>query len=361
MPVSGFSGWPGITTIKPTNPGRFSMRQLSACFLFVLAVLALQPAPAAAQVISVEPMSHDFGEMPQQADRTTTVTVTNDGGAELIIEDVKADCGCTVPTLTKNILAPGESTEIEINFNSKKFTGTVYKSIDILSNDPANPEVEVIIKATVNTPLIVDPASNRVGFTRAMQGQSVTKNVTFTATVAPKLEITAEKSRMGLFQVKTTNNHEGNPKVALLEVTVPADMEPGRHRDYVRVQTNLQDMESVDIEMQAWIAQSITVSPEQVSFRFKKSFRQTVRVAPFEVGMDFKVISAEIDLPEISVEVIETIPNEETKVILEGKPISSSDPRAQDTNGKVQGTLIIHTDRPDAPILKVPVSYMVRL
>jgi hypothetical protein len=287
--------------------------------------------------------------------------VANEGGAELHILDVKADCGCTVPTLTKNTLAPGESTEIEINFNSKKFEGTVYKSIEIHSNDPTNPVVEVILKATVNTPLIIDPVTNRVGFTRSLRGETMTKKVTFTATVAPKLEISAEKSRMGLFQVKTTNNHEGDPKVAILEVTVPADMEPGRHRDYVRVQTNLQDMESVDIEMQAWITQSLTVSPEQVSFRFKKSFRQTIRVAPFEKGAEFKVTSAEIDLPEISVEVMETIPNEETKIILVGKPISSSDPRAQDSNGKVQGTLIIHTDRPDAPVLKVPVSYMVRL
>ncbi len=337
------------------------MRQVSACFLFILAALALQAAPATAQVISVNPMSFDFGDMPQQADRSATVTVTNEGAAELRILDVKADCGCTVPTLTRHNLGPGESTEIEINFNSKKFHGTVIKSVTVLSNDPLNPEIEVIFKATVNTPLLIDPVTNRVGFSRSLMGEVMTKHVTFTATVAPKLEISADKSRMGLFQVKTVNNYEGDPKVAILEVTVPADIEPGRHRDYVRVETNIETMETVDIEMQAWVIQSLTVSPEQVSFRYKKSFRQTVRVAPFEEGTEFKVTGAEIDLPEISVEVMETIPNVETKVILTGKPISSNDPRAQESEGKVKGTLTIHTNRPETPTIKVPVNYMVRL
>ncbi len=84
-------------------------------------------------------------------------------------------------------------------------------------------------------------------------------------------------------------------------------------------------------------------------------------MAPFEEGTEFKVTGAEIDLPEISVEVMETIPNVETKVILTGKPISSNDPRAQESEGKVKGTLTIHTNRPETPTIKVPVSYMVRL
>jgi hypothetical protein len=120
-------------------------------------------------------------------------------------------------------------------------------------------------------------------------------------------------------------------------------------------------MPTVDIEMQAWVTQALTASPEQVSFRYKKNFRQTVRVSPFEKGTEYKVTGAEIDLPEITVQVMETIPNVETKVILEGAPISGDDPRAQDGKGHIKGTLTIFTDHPDTPVIKVPVTYMVRL
>jgi hypothetical protein len=337
------------------------MRNVSACFLLVLTALALQAAPAAAQVISVDPMSFDFGDMKQQETRTVMVTVTNEGAALLRIEDVKADCGCTVPTLTNNTLGPGESTQIEIQFNSKKFHGTVIKTVNITSNDPVNPLVDVMIKANVHTPLIIDPASQRVGFSQSTQGQVLTKSVTFTAVDLPKLEIQAAKTRQGMFQVETVNGFGGDPQVSVLNITVPADMKPGRHRDNVRVKTNVPDMETVDIEMQAWVTQDLTASPEQVSFRYKQDFMQTIRVAPFEKGTVFKVTGAEIDLPEISVEVLETIPNQETKVILTGAPISGTDPRAQKANGQIKGTLTIRTDHPRTPVITVPVTYMVRL
>ncbi len=40
--------------------------------------------------------------------------------------------------------------------------------------------------------------------------------------------------------------------------------------------------------------------------------------------------------------------------------IEITDPRVKETNGYIKGTLIIHTDNVSAPVLKVPVSYMVR-
>jgi hypothetical protein len=337
------------------------MRQVIACFLFVLAIGVMLQAPAAAQVISVDPLSFDFGDMKQQQTRSATVTVTNEGAGLLRILDVKADCGCTVPTLAKDSLSPGESTQIEIVFNSKKFHGTVIKAVNITSNDPDNPQVDVMIKAKVHTALVISPVNQRVGFSRSLQGEVLTKSVTFTAMDAPKLEITTDKTRQGLFEVKAVNNVENDPQVSILEITLPADMEPGRHRDHVRVRTNIEEMPTVDIEMQAWITQALTASPEQVSFRYKNNFRQTVRVSPFEKGTEYKVTGAEIDLPEITVEVMETIPNVETKVILEGAPISGDDPRAQDSKGHIKGTLTIFTDHPDTPVIKVPVTYMVRL
>ena len=337
------------------------MRNMSGCFLLVLAALALQQTPAAAQVISVDPLFFDFGDMKQQQTRTATVTVTNEGAALLSILDVKAECGCTVPTLAKDNLGPGESTQIDIQFNSKKFNGSVIKFVNIYSNDPNSPQVDVTITAKVHTALIIDPPQQRVGFSRSLQGEVLTKRVTFTATDAPKLEISADKTRQGLFAISTVDGYEGNPQVSMLEITVPADMEPGRHRDHVRVKTNIEEMPTVDIEMQAWILQTLTVNPEHVSFRYKKTFSHSIRVSPFKKGTEFKVTSAEIDLPEISVQVMETIPNVETRIILKGNPISSSDPRAQESKGHIKGTLIIHTDQPDTPVIKVPITYMVRL
>ncbi len=115
------------------------MRHAIVPALLVLTLGVLAPFAATAQVISVEPRSHDFGDMKQQETQTTTVKVTNNGGAVLLIENVEADCGCTVPSLSKKSLAPGESTDVLIEFSSKKFRGKVTKLVTF-SSTPHQPE-----------------------------------------------------------------------------------------------------------------------------------------------------------------------------------------------------------------------------
>ena len=337
------------------------MRRVFIPLILAVATLAVGQLPVNAQVISVNPTSVDFGNMQQMESRDTSVTVTNNGAGILLIREVDADCGCTVPTLAKNELAPGESTVVDINFNSKKFHGTVLKLVHIYSNDPDQPVVDVMLTAKVFAPLLIDPPSQRTGFSQSPAGKVLTNKVTFTATEAPQLEISASKSRKGLFGIKAINNYEGNPQVSVLEVSIPADMPPGRQRDNVRVKTNIEGQESVDIELSCWVVRQLAISHEKVNFRYKNELSQKIRVTPFEKSLAWKITGAEIDLPEIDVQVDNTIENKEALVRLSGQPISKDDPRAVKMNGRIQGTLTIHTDLPDLPTIEIPVSYMVRM
>lgn len=337
------------------------MRQSFAPAFLVLALLALAPLAATAQVVKVEPLSHDFGEMKQQQTLTTTVTVTNDGGGLLQIEDVKADCGCTVPTLTKHSLAPGESTDVVIEFSSKRFRGKVTKGVKILTNDPLNPTVNVMITANVHTPLVVDPQSQRLGVSPHLRGEAQSRRATLTATGTEPLEISADKTLKGLFEVKVINNLDGNPQMAGLEVTAPATMKPGQYQDNVRVKTNIPDMHTLDFVIKTTIYDELLATPDRLTFRFKKEFSQSVRVSPFAKGTTFKVLSAECDLPEIGVEVIETVPGAETLIKVTGAPIANNDPRAIATKGRMSGTITVKTDLESTPVLEIPVTYMVRM
>lgn len=335
---------------------RVALSLSALAFGLLLAVL-----PAAAQVISVNPTSIDFGNMRQNESRDTSVTVTNEGAGLLYIREVDADCGCTIPTLAKKELAPGESTAIEINFNSKKFHGNVLKLVHVYSNDPDQAVVDIMLTANVFAPLLVDPPSQRTGFSQSAQGERLTNLVTFTATEVPQLEIKASKSRKGLFEINCINNYEGNPQVAVMEVTVPADMPPGRQRDNVRVKTNVEDTPFVDIELSCWVVRKLALSHESVNFRYQNDLSQKIRLTPFVKDLKFKVTGAEIDLPEITVTVDNTIENKEALVRLSGAPISNDDPRAVKAKGRIEGTLTIHTDLPDLATIEIPVSYLVRM
>jgi len=337
------------------------MRSLLTRLMMIAIGLVLHQLPATAQVISIEPLTLDFGQMQQREERSGSVTVTNNGAGLLELSDVQADCGCTIPSLKVDRLAPGESTTIEIQFNSKKFHGNVVKVVRVYSNDPNRPESEIIITADVTAALIVDPVSQRIGFSPLLRGETLTKSATMTASEAEKLVIEVGDTHRGLFEIATVNNLDGDPQRARVDVTVPVNMAAGRHRDNLRITTNIEETPYVDFELGCWIQEMVKADPDKINFRYKKDLSRTVRVTPSRKGVEYKVTGAEIDLPEIEVTFEEAIPNTQNMVRLSGVPIAKDDPRAVKAKGRISGTLIIYTDLEEVPRLEIPVTYMIRM
>ncbi len=79
-------------------------------------------------------------------------TLSNTGDETLMISLVQTSCGCTTATLPKPDLAPGESIGLEARVNTAGFTGTVEKTVDVQSNDPANPSLVLRLALTLLEP-----------------------------------------------------------------------------------------------------------------------------------------------------------------------------------------------------------------
>lgn len=328
--------------------------------LSLLLPALLAAGDAAAQSLKLEPSAIDLGSMRQMESRTVKVKVSNVGAGLLVIEDVRADCGCTVPELKVKALKPGETTEMTINFDSKQFSGQVHKLVKITSNDPDRRLVELPIAADIKAVLVVDPAAERLGFSSSLLGEVASRTATFTAP-EQVLKLQADKTQKGLFDVKVTNGVGGDPHKAQVEVTRPARMKVGQHQDVLRVTTNVPERPTVDIELRANVAAEVSASPDIVNFRYLPTFDQSVKVYAAKPPLDFKVLKAEIDLPEIKLQVVETVPRQETHIKLTGAPLGGKDPRVIAGQGRITGTLRIHTNLKSVPVIEVPVSYMVRM
>ena len=69
--------------------------------------------------ITFDRIFHDFGTIKEGEIAKTVFSFTNTGENDLYIVDAIGSCGCTVPKYPKNIaIKPGESGEIEVNFDS---------------------------------------------------------------------------------------------------------------------------------------------------------------------------------------------------------------------------------------------------
>ena len=100
--------------------------------------------------VGFDRMLHDFGAIVVDADYTTEFTIKNTGKKPLMIYEVKASCGCTVPTWNKNPIPPGVSDKIAVTFHPSKLQlGQQDKTISVITN--TSPGVAVLqLKAVVN-------------------------------------------------------------------------------------------------------------------------------------------------------------------------------------------------------------------
>lgn len=72
----------------------------------------------------------------------------NTGKKPLIISDVKASCGCTVPDWTKEPILPGRPGQIKVSYNPAKQSGAFSKTIQVGSNADV-PLITLVVKGVV--------------------------------------------------------------------------------------------------------------------------------------------------------------------------------------------------------------------
>ena len=81
----------------------------------------------------------DFGTMKQGDTLNVSIPFKNVGNKPLIISNVTAGCGCTIPEIPKKPYAPGETGVIKATFDSNKGqVGHNSKQVTVYSN--TNPE-----------------------------------------------------------------------------------------------------------------------------------------------------------------------------------------------------------------------------
>lgn len=102
--------------------------------LSLLAVISIGFVQAQAK-ITFENTKHNFGSFMEAAGvQTTTFKFKNAGTSPLILNSVRASCGCTTPKWTRDPIAPNGSGEITVSYNPKNRPGSFNKSVTVSSN-----------------------------------------------------------------------------------------------------------------------------------------------------------------------------------------------------------------------------------
>lgn len=98
-----------------------------------------------APVIKFEKDVYNFGKITEGEKVSYDFSFTNTGSTPLIISNASATCGCTVPEVPKEPIAPGATANIKVVFSSAGKVGLQDKVVTVTANTiPAQTQLHVI-------------------------------------------------------------------------------------------------------------------------------------------------------------------------------------------------------------------------
>jgi len=102
--------------------------------IIIVALVSLVSFAVNAQAkISFKAETVDYGQIAKGSDGVRVFEFTNTGDSELVVSDVKSSCGCTVPKKPDGPIAPGESSTIEVKYDTNR-VGPIRKTVTVYSN-----------------------------------------------------------------------------------------------------------------------------------------------------------------------------------------------------------------------------------
>ncbi|MFZ1730770.1 MAG: DUF1573 domain-containing protein [Bacteroidota bacterium] len=104
------------------------MRKLKHTAIFLILLTGV----CAAQPLHVDALEKDFGEMRPLEQRTLIFALKNLASDTLFLGQPKPSCGCTASFLANSVLAPGDSTQLSVQFHAAAgMNGSINKSVSL--------------------------------------------------------------------------------------------------------------------------------------------------------------------------------------------------------------------------------------
>ena len=142
------------------NMKRLSVILVLNLFVFIIAICQEDNKPKGKQAhIVFEKTVHDFGAIEYNMPAIYKFEFKNTGKEPLVLTKVKASCGCTTPSYSKEPVKKGKTGSVEVKYNTK-IVGKFTKSITVYSNSEKSPIVLQIKGNVKKRPADADKTAN---------------------------------------------------------------------------------------------------------------------------------------------------------------------------------------------------------
>ena len=128
--------------------------------------------------VSIEETTYNFGIMDVKATGTHDFFIKNIGTEDLILLLDRTTCSCTGIDISPSRVPPGKTAKCHLRYNAEQaMTGKFSQGGVILTNDPANREIRLIVEGIFTNPVVVRPTA--VNLSKVTSGVSRTATIRF--------------------------------------------------------------------------------------------------------------------------------------------------------------------------------------
>jgi Protein of unknown function (DUF1573) len=217
--------------------------------------------------VEVEERVYDFGTMQRGTTRRHDFVIRNVGHAPLSLSAGSTTCKCTLSEVTDKSIPPGESTHVRLEWVARTGTGPFRQTATVLTNDPLESRLDLVVSGTVTEPLGVVPSD--LLFSKVTAGKPKAAQIIIMAMFRDDLQVSdpelSDPQTREFFDVQIEAvPHEDLPdpeakQGVRVTVTAKRGLPMGRIDQWLTVRTNLPDAETLEIPVLGQVVGDISV------------------------------------------------------------------------------------------------------
>jgi hypothetical protein len=233
---------------------------------FVLAAIALfgTCGPLAAQewARKMFPVtSHNFGTVAKGSKTEYRFVFRNLYEEDVHVVGVRTSCGCTSPTVSKNLLKTHETAEVVAAFNTRTFTGQHGATLTVTFDKPFSAEVQLRVAGNIRGDVTFDPPFVDLGTVDL--GKGAERQIRVTRIGSTPWEIKDVRSANSSFEVALSQPARSGSRT-IYDLT--ARLKPSAPSGYVKGQlilvTNDPRAAQIPMDVEGRVVAEVTVSPQ---------------------------------------------------------------------------------------------------
>jgi hypothetical protein len=276
--------------------------------------------PKRGPVAQVPEKEFNFDRIEQGASMKHAFKIRNVGDAPLKVSVLKTTCKCTVGDLAKNEIAPGEETEVELEWTAKTSPGPFRHGATLSTSDPGLSTLELTVEGDVVASSTLQPAELLLGTVSASTSRSVstilTSNLTDDAQILKHEFSDPEIGKQFKLEITPLEKSELPRPEALSGVKLTATYDAGKSIGpfftWLTLHTNLKNAQKLTVPVTGSVVGDISVfsplwTPSQGVLRIGPVPRKTGKSVRLnlairgEHAVGTKLDVASVDPPELKV------------------------------------------------------------